>query len=81
MPVADVIERIKRRFRLLTPASGVGDLTNILAAAWDLYYDTDLWAGTIPAEKRVDTLNELVLKCVEIMEFEERTKAVHDPEI
>jgi hypothetical protein len=67
-------EEVKRAFRLMTPAIGVRDLINILAAAWELYYQTDLWSGTVLAPDRLATLNELILKSVEILEFEDRTE-------
>ena len=76
-----MIDEVKNRFRLLIPVSAIGNLTDILAAAWELYYDRELWAGTISKEERVETLNELVLKSIEILEFEERTKDPHDSEM
>jgi len=59
-------------FKLLTPAASVGDLVNILNAAWKVFHDEDLWQGRV--EDTVHTLNELVLKSIEILEFEERTR-------
>ena len=75
----DMVERIRKAFGILTPASHIGNLTNILAAAWESYYDTDLWVGVVPSDERLATLNELVLKSIEILEFEERTKENNDP--
>jgi hypothetical protein len=72
---------VKSFFRRLTPAAEVGDIVNILAAAWELYYDSNLWKGILPESERIPTLNELVLKSIEIVEFEERTKNTNDPEI
>ena len=37
------IHRVKQSFELLTPAADIGDLTNILAAAWNLFYQHDLY--------------------------------------
>lgn len=68
------VEAVKTSFRRMVPAANIGDLTTILAAAWELYYETDLWKETVPSEGRLSTLNELVLKSIEILEFEERTK-------
>jgi hypothetical protein len=66
------IEAVLISFQLLTPASFVGDLVNILNAAWIASRDTTLWEGRV--EDRLETLNELTLKSIEIFEFETRTK-------
>ena len=66
------IEGVLASFKLLTPASEVGDLANILNAAWAASRDPKLWEGQV--DDRVETLNELVLKSIEILEFETRTK-------
>ena len=58
-------------FELLTPASRVGDLANILNAAWIAFHNQELWKGVV--DNRVETLNELVLKSIEILEIESRS--------
>ncbi len=65
------IATVMEAFELLTPASGIGDLTNILNAAWQVFDKQDMWQEVV--EDRVETLTELVLKSIEILEFEERT--------
>ncbi|MFN3152113.1 hypothetical protein [Bremerella sp.] len=67
------IEKVLTAFQLMIPASGVGDLVNILNAAWKAYNEESLWAE-LPID-RVSTLNELILKSIEILEYEERLAA------
>ncbi|MBI3411567.1 MAG: hypothetical protein HY040_24830 [Planctomycetes bacterium] len=71
---AKKIEGVLDSFKLLTPASQVGDLANVLNAAWAASRDSGLWEGQVG--DRVETLNELVLKSIEILEFEARTKVI-----
>ena len=66
------VELVRNAFSLLTPAAQIGDLVNILVAAWEVQYEVNLWEGIVPGKDRRDTLNELVLKSIEILEFEER---------
>lgn len=66
------IASVAKHFARLTPAFAIGDLTNILNAGWKSYHDEELWQG-LPFD-RISTLNELVLKSIEILEIEERTK-------
>jgi hypothetical protein len=66
------IQEIERAFRLLTPASSVGDLTNILNAAWNAFHDESYWSEI--SLDRIETLNEIVLKSIEILEFESMTE-------
>ncbi len=66
------IATIIKAFEFLTPASGIGDLTNILNAAWQVFdKPPDVWQGVV--DDPVDTLTELVFKSIEVLEFEVRT--------
>lgn len=76
----EMIQQTTRAFKLLTPASHVGNLTDILAAAWELHYDENLWAGMVSSQDRRATLHELVLKSIEILEYEEREIRPDDAE-
>ncbi len=80
MPMFDAesVASITASFRTLSPASNAANLTSILTAAWELYYDMDLWNGIVEKEGRLETLHELVLKSIEILEFEERMAADDD---
>lgn len=68
-------ERIKDAldsFRLMVPAARSEALVNILNAGWEAYHDGDLWKNLPNVfEHRIDVLNELVLKSVEILEIEQ----------
>lgn len=68
----DLIERVLRAFKLMTPASQIGDLISILNAAWKGYNDPTLWQHLSVDKSMV--LNELVLKSIEILEFESRVR-------
>ena len=67
------IEAAMRSFRLMIPATEIGDLANLLSAGWRAYHDTSLWNGPLGID-RSDTLNELLLKSVEVLEIEARVK-------
>ena len=67
-------EAIRNSFRLVTPAANVGDLTNILNAAWIAFHDHELESISADDLERTDVLFELVLKSIEILEIEYRTK-------
>jgi len=68
-------ERVKEAveaFRLLVPATNSRSLATILNAAWESYHDASLWQD-LPhvAERRSATLNDLVLKTIEVLDIEE----------
>lgn len=67
------IARAVESFRLLTPASGIGSLVDILNAGWQVYRNSNFWADSpnSPVEE-VATLYELVLKSIEVIEIEDR---------
>lgn len=67
------VERILDRFRLGVPCEDVTNLAEILDAAWLAFETADLWQGTKLTEKRgrVDMLYDLVLKNVELYEYEQ----------
>jgi len=65
-------KRICKRFELVVPASQCKSLTDILNSAWQAYHDPDLWKK-IPdvLERKNQILKDLVLKNIEIFEFEQ----------
>jgi len=65
------IEKARQAFRIVTPSSGIGDLVNILNAGWQAYFDETLWAD-IGHMNKDETLRELLLKSIEILEIEQR---------
>jgi hypothetical protein len=80
LPSTDECARIRKAFERLTPAAHVRELADVAVAAWDMYYEKELWSDLAVKDEskretlRIETLNELVLKTIEIMEFEQRTK-------
>jgi hypothetical protein len=74
-------------FRWAVPAAGAGSLTNIMNAAWDVQLAPDFWkalpalrriqekdekkAQEMRETARLETLFELVLKNIEVLEYEE----------
>ena len=44
-----------------------------------MQYKSDLWKGIVAQKDQRDTLNELTLKSVEILEFEERMSDTDGP--
>ncbi|MBI1817419.1 MAG: hypothetical protein HYR72_20790 [Deltaproteobacteria bacterium] len=65
------IRSIVEAFRLVTPASEVKSLASIATAGWVALHDQDIWKDRPDIEKRkLEVLNELVLKNVEVLEIE-----------
>ena len=57
------------------PAEGVGTLANIVNAGWTAYRDeTAFTRHQIGDRRRIDVLNEILLKTIEVMEFEDRMR-------
>lgn len=80
LPTKSKTLQIRKAFEQLTPAANIGDLVSIISAAWEMYYEKDLWkdfgnkTGAEREELRIATLSELILKSIEIMEFECRVE-------
>jgi len=77
------LDKVKKAFSILTPATGIGDLVSIFTAAWEMYYQKELWRDVVRKEAedereslRLSILNELVLKSIEIAEYEQRVQKV-----
>jgi hypothetical protein len=68
------IEAIVRDFRMVIPADGKLNLTDIVNAGWILLHDPDLWRNIaqIRPEDRTRVLYDLVLKSCDVGEFNER---------
>lgn len=69
------IETVRTAFGLLTPAASVGNLTSLLNAGWQAYHDDNFWQ-TPQFLDRGETLVELLLKSIEILEIEQRIAEV-----
>jgi hypothetical protein len=71
----DSTARCLRALKAGVPAEQVGTLANIVNAGWLPYHDETVFrAGEIGKRRRIDVLNEMLLKTIEIMEFEERMR-------
>jgi hypothetical protein len=80
VPVRDAtrVDTIRDQFRLVVPASSAGTLCDILNAAWEAYHDPDLWRNLKNVRKAKSTvLSELVLKSIEVLEYEALTEPTH----
>lgn len=70
-------DRIVKQFCALSPASSTKTLGDIVNAGWKLRLDWSLWAKfNFNDQSRLDILNDLVFKTMEVMEFETKTKVV-----
>ncbi|MER8562055.1 hypothetical protein [Mesorhizobium sp. M0578] len=78
LPLPDNAERdrIVKQFCALSPASSINALGDIINAGWKLRLDWKLWSKfNFDAQTRLDVLNDLVFKTMEVMEFESKTGA------
>jgi hypothetical protein len=62
-------------YRIMVPACETESMTNILNAAWSVFHDAAFWPDITDAWERQRTLQELVLKNIEVLEIDERLKA------
>ena len=69
------VDRIRKRFDLGAPAEDCQSIADVVNAAWAAGDDPNLWAD-VPtmAEKKGQVLKELVLKNLEVFEFEQVVK-------
>ncbi len=72
LPDVDAANRIYACFKKGVPASKLANLADVINAGWQAYFDNDLWEPNSLALDRFGPLNELILKTVEVMEFEIR---------
>lgn len=75
-PRKKMADRIHKCFENLVPAFEVDNLADIINAGWKAWLDNRLWEN-IPsvAGRRREVLNELILKSIEVMEFETRIRS------
>lgn len=70
-------DRIVKQFCALSPASSTKTLGDIVNAGWKVRLDWPLWSKfNFNDQARLDILNDLVFKTMEVMEFETKTKGV-----
>jgi hypothetical protein len=76
---AKAIESVLAAFKLMVPASSVGGIDSIANAGWAAYHDPTLWSQYPHlVERRIEILNELILKSVEVYEIEARSRRKRD---
>lgn len=64
------IEAIYLCFKSGIPAQNLSGLADVINAGWKAYFDDSLWKAGQMARERFTPLSELILKTVEVMEFE-----------
>ena len=74
LPDQAVAKNIYDRFKIGIPANNLTNLADVINAGWMSYFDVDLWERDSLATDRFGPLNELILKTIEVMEFEIRMK-------
>jgi len=72
-----VVANIVEQFDLVIPTKGKVNITDIINAGWICYHNASLW-GSVPQIESADKLrilHDLILKSLEVTEFEERISA------
>jgi hypothetical protein len=76
------VQEIYADLENVAPAQNAGSVAHILIAAWRAYRTGSFWSNVPQIQRKVDptafrekTLKEIVLKSIEVFEFEEITKA------
>jgi hypothetical protein len=67
----DKIAEIYKDLELVAPAQNAGSLANILNAGWQAFHDDQLWSDVPQIKSKETALRELLLKSVEVLEYEE----------
>jgi hypothetical protein len=68
-------------FRSLVPSADAMCIGDIVNAGWSLYFDEVFWESqAMNEDSRLDVLNDLVFKTLEVMEYETRQKEGDDTE-
>jgi hypothetical protein len=68
------VQEILNDFDAVAPATNAGCLANILNAGWSSFHKSDLWAGLPQIQPKERTLKELVLKSIEVFEYDQLLK-------
>jgi hypothetical protein len=75
-PEIEEVERIFSSYKNVIPAERAGSLANIVNAGWRAYLENDLWQSieAINQSNKKSILFDLILKNIELLEFEEKLK-------
>jgi hypothetical protein len=71
LPSEEKIEDVYKDFQLVAPAQEAGCLANIVNAGWRGFHDPDLWNDIPQIKSRPKVLKELLLKSIEVLEYEQ----------
>lgn len=71
LPSDEKTDEIYKDFELIAPAQSAVSLANILNAGWRAFHDENLWSGISQVKSRRAVLKELLLKSIEVLEYEE----------
>jgi hypothetical protein len=69
------MEPVLKDFEAVAPATNAGCLANILNAGWKAFHDTTLWKDIHQIQSKERVLKELILKTIEVFEYEELLRA------
>lgn len=70
---SESVAQIFDSFVHLIPAQHKPDLTDVICAGWEIYLRPDTWdKKQVPDTRRLAVLNDLILKTIEVSEFETR---------
>jgi hypothetical protein len=71
LPSKEKADDIYADLELIAPAQQAGCLANILNAGWRGFHDEELWSEIPQIKSRPNVLKELLLKSIEVLEYEE----------
>ena len=71
----EAVHKIYSCLKAGIPASDVNSLADIINAGWKAYVDPNLWEQNHSPMQKFSALNELILKTVEVLEFEIRMRS------
>src|SRR5271166_239466 len=64
------VAEIFQDFEVVAPATNAGSIADIMNAGWRAFHDADLWKEVPQIQSKEATLNELILKSLEVYEYE-----------
>jgi len=68
------VAEVLKDFQAVAPASDAGCLANMLNAGWQAFHDHELWMNISQIQSKEKTLKELILKSIEVFEYEQLLK-------
>jgi hypothetical protein len=68
------ISAVLQDFRAVAPATDAACLADILNAGWRAFHDKNLWIEIRQIQSKEKTLKELILKSIEVFEYEQLLK-------